>query len=185
MKALQHLHAERVVSKRWQVFLVRIIHVTSRRHSSSHHDAVLSRRQRVFPARVERQALFAHTPVAGIVVLGSTGEAIAALRPGRRDVLEIITRAATAPNKVLVAGTAMESAIRTLRLTEYAAELGYDVAMVRTPHLQEANAVRESSGVLPHRGRPLASAGDHLQLSPGYGLRHSCRTGHHLAEHPN
>jgi hypothetical protein len=29
---------------------------------------------------------------------------------------------------------AIESAIETLRLTEYAAELGYDVAMVRTPH---------------------------------------------------
>ena len=29
---------------------------------------------------------------------------------------------------------AAESAIETLRLTEYAAELGYDIAMVRTPH---------------------------------------------------
>jgi 4-hydroxy-2-oxoglutarate aldolase len=35
---------------------------------------------------------------------------------------------------VLIAGTGIESAIETLRLTEYAAELGYDVAMVRTPH---------------------------------------------------
>jgi 4-hydroxy-2-oxoglutarate aldolase len=43
-------------------------------------------------------------------------------------------REAAAPNKVLVAGTGIESAIETLRLTEYAAELGYDVAMVRTPH---------------------------------------------------
>src|SRR5271166_2930995 len=31
-------------------------------------------------------------------------------------------------------GAGIESAIETLRLTEYAAELGYDVAMVRTPH---------------------------------------------------
>jgi dihydrodipicolinate synthase/N-acetylneuraminate lyase len=37
-------------------------------------------------------------------------------------------------NKVLIAGTGVESAIETLRLTEYAAELGYDVALVRTPH---------------------------------------------------
>src|SRR5205823_3747176 len=35
---------------------------------------------------------------------------------------------------VLVAGTGAESAFETLRLTEYAAELGYDVALVRTPH---------------------------------------------------
>src|SRR6202008_3485522 len=51
----------------------------------------------------------------------------------RRDVLKV-ARGAAAPNKVLVAGTGIESAIETLRLTEYAAELGYDVAMVRTPH---------------------------------------------------
>jgi dihydrodipicolinate synthase/N-acetylneuraminate lyase len=43
-------------------------------------------------------------------------------------------RQAAAPNKVLIAGTGIESALETLRLTEYAAELGYDVAMVRTPH---------------------------------------------------
>jgi 4-hydroxy-2-oxoglutarate aldolase len=35
---------------------------------------------------------------------------------------------------VMIAGTGIESAIETLRLTEYAASLGYDAAMVRTPH---------------------------------------------------
>jgi dihydrodipicolinate synthase/N-acetylneuraminate lyase len=34
----------------------------------------------------------------------------------------------------MIAGTGIESAIETLRLTEYAATLGYDVAMIRTPH---------------------------------------------------
>jgi len=34
----------------------------------------------------------------------------------------------------LIAGTGIESAAETLKLTEYAAELGYDVALVRTPH---------------------------------------------------
>jgi len=34
----------------------------------------------------------------------------------------------------MIAGTGIESARETLRLTEYAAELGYDAAMVRTPH---------------------------------------------------
>ncbi len=43
-------------------------------------------------------------------------------------------REAAAPNKVLIAGTGIESSIETLRLTEYAAEMGYDIAMVRTPH---------------------------------------------------
>jgi len=76
---------------------------------------------------------YSRTPVSGIVVLGSTGEAIMLSDQERRDVLKA-ARAAAAPNKVLVAGTGIESAIETLRLTEYAAELGYDVAMVRTPH---------------------------------------------------
>src|SRR6202163_2264322 len=81
-------------------------------------------------SNVER---YSRTPCAGIVVLGSTGEAILLSDQERRDVLKS-ARDAAAPNKVLVAGTGIESAIETLRLTEYAAELGYDVALVRTPH---------------------------------------------------
>jgi dihydrodipicolinate synthase/N-acetylneuraminate lyase len=81
-------------------------------------------------SNVER---YSRTPCAGIVVLGSTGEAILLSDQERRDVLKS-ARGAAAPNKVLIAGTGVESAIETLRLTEYAAELGYDIAMVRTPH---------------------------------------------------
>jgi dihydrodipicolinate synthase/N-acetylneuraminate lyase len=80
-------------------------------------------------ANVER---YSKTPVAGIVALGSTGEAIFLSDQERRDVLKS-TRAAAAPSKVLIAGTGSESAIDTLKLTEYAAELGYDIALVRTP----------------------------------------------------
>ncbi len=81
-------------------------------------------------SNVER---YSRTPCAGIVVLGSTGESILLSDQERRDVLKS-AREAAAPNKVLIAGTGVESAIETLRLTEYAAELGYDIAMVRTPH---------------------------------------------------
>jgi dihydrodipicolinate synthase/N-acetylneuraminate lyase len=81
-------------------------------------------------SNVER---YSRTPVAGIVVLGSTGEAIMLSDQERRDVFKA-AREAAAPSKVLIAGTGVESAIETLRLTEYTAELGYDVAMVRTPH---------------------------------------------------
>jgi 4-hydroxy-2-oxoglutarate aldolase len=76
---------------------------------------------------------YSRTPVAGLVVLGSTGEAIMLSDQERRDVLKV-ARDTAAPNKVLIAGTGIESAMETLRLTEYAAELGYDIAMVRTPH---------------------------------------------------
>jgi dihydrodipicolinate synthase/N-acetylneuraminate lyase len=80
-------------------------------------------------ANVER---YSKTPVAGVVALGSTGEAIFLSDQERRDVLKS-TREAAAPDKVLIAGTGSESAIDTLNLTDYAAELGYDVALVRTP----------------------------------------------------
>ncbi|MGZ5552909.1 MAG: dihydrodipicolinate synthase family protein [Chthoniobacterales bacterium] len=76
---------------------------------------------------------YSRTPIAGIVVQGSTGEAIMLSDQERRDVLKG-AREAAAPNKVLIAGTGIESAIETLKLTEYAAHLGYDAAMVRTPH---------------------------------------------------
>jgi len=81
-------------------------------------------------ANVER---YSRTPVSGLVVLGSTGEALMLSDQEKRDVLKT-AREAAAPSKVLVAGTGIESAVETLRLTECAAELGYDVAMVRTPH---------------------------------------------------
>jgi 4-hydroxy-2-oxoglutarate aldolase len=77
--------------------------------------------------------LYSRTPCVGIVVLGSTGEAILLSDQERRDVLKS-AREAAAPNKVLIAGTGVESAMETLRLSEYSAKLGYDIAMVRTPH---------------------------------------------------
>jgi dihydrodipicolinate synthase/N-acetylneuraminate lyase len=81
-------------------------------------------------SNVER---YSRTPIAGIVVQGSTGEAIMLSDQERRDVLKA-AREVAAPNKVLIAGAGAESAVETLRLTEYAAELGYDVALIRTPH---------------------------------------------------
>ncbi len=81
-------------------------------------------------SNVER---YSRTPIAGIVVQGSTGEAIMLSDQERRDVLKV-ARAVAAPSKVLIAGTGAESAIETLRLTEFAAGLGYDVALIRTPH---------------------------------------------------
>jgi 4-hydroxy-2-oxoglutarate aldolase len=81
-------------------------------------------------SNVER---YSRTPCAGLVVLGSTGEAVMLSDQERTDALKA-AREAAAPNKVLIAGTGAESAVETLRLTEYAAETGYDVALIRTPH---------------------------------------------------
>ncbi len=76
---------------------------------------------------------YSRTPIAGMVVLGSTGEAVMLGDDERREVLRITAEVA-APEKVLIAGTGAESVRETLRLTEYAAKLKYDIALVRTPH---------------------------------------------------
>jgi dihydrodipicolinate synthase/N-acetylneuraminate lyase len=89
---------------------------------------------RVYLKKLEHNVeRYSKTPVAGIVVLGSTGEAIMLSDEERREVLRT-ARHSCAPHKVLIAGTGAESAIETLRLTEYAADLGYDAVLVRTPH---------------------------------------------------
>ncbi len=76
---------------------------------------------------------YSRTPIAGMVVLGSTGEAVMLSDHERSEVLRVTAEVA-APEKVLIAGTGAESVIETLRLTELAAKLNYDVALVRTPH---------------------------------------------------
>jgi len=133
-------------------------------------------------SNVER---YSRTPVSGIVVLGSTGEAILLSDQERRDVLKA-ARAAAAPNKVLVAGTGIESAIETLRLTEYAAELGYDVAMVRTPHyykkqMQPANILAFYRMVADRSPLPIIIY--NFPQATGYDI--PAEVVIELAEHPN
>ena len=128
---------------------------------------------------------YSRTPVAGIVVLGSTGEAILLSDQERRDVLKG-AREAAAPNKVMVAGTGIESAIETLRLTEYAAELGYDVAMVRTPHyykkqMQPANILAFYRTVADRSPLPVIIY--NFPQATGYDIPAELVI--ELAEHPN
>src|ERR1700722_16689293 len=73
------------------------------------------------------------TPMSGMVLLGSTGEAVMLSDEESREVLRV-ARNATAPEKVLLAGVGRESVIETLRLAGYAAELSYDAVLVRPPH---------------------------------------------------
>jgi dihydrodipicolinate synthase/N-acetylneuraminate lyase len=88
---------------------------------------------RVYLKKLEHNVeRYSKTPIGGITVLGSTGEAIMLSDEERREVLRT-ARESCAPHKVLIAGTGAESAFETIRLTEYAAELGYDAALVRTP----------------------------------------------------
>jgi len=76
---------------------------------------------------------YSRTPVAGLVLLGSTGEAVMLSDEESRTVLQV-ARESAAPEKALLAGVARESLLETLRLAEFAADQQYDAVLVRTPH---------------------------------------------------
>jgi 4-hydroxy-2-oxoglutarate aldolase len=72
------------------------------------------------------------TGLAGLVVLGSTGEAVALDDAETLEVLRVAAQSA-AEDKVLLAGVARESVKATVELAEAAAGFGYDVVLVRNP----------------------------------------------------
>lgn len=76
---------------------------------------------------------YCRSPLAGLVVLGSTGEAVMLNDEETRDALRV-ARHAAADDRVLIAGVGHESLTETLKRIEHAASLNYDVALVRTPH---------------------------------------------------
>ncbi|HEV8147846.1 MAG TPA: dihydrodipicolinate synthase family protein [Bryobacteraceae bacterium] len=73
------------------------------------------------------------TGLAGYVVCGSTGESVYLTTEEKVRLWEWVAEAA-APEKLLIAGTGVESVRETVELTNRAASIGYKAAMVRTPH---------------------------------------------------
>src|SRR5438067_153617 len=88
---------------------------------------------RVYLRKLEHNVdRYSKTPIAGMVVLGSTGEPVMLSDEERRNVLRVAAEFA-AQEKVLIAGVGSESVVETVKMCEFAASLGYDVALVRTP----------------------------------------------------
>ena len=87
---------------------------------------------------VELQALAANvqkyngTGLAGYVVVGSTGESVYLSEDEKVKIWERV-RGAADSEKVLIAGTGCEGTAETIALTQRAAGLGYQAALVRTP----------------------------------------------------
>jgi 4-hydroxy-2-oxoglutarate aldolase len=73
------------------------------------------------------------TELTGYVVLGSTGESVLLQRDEMDAILDVVKETA-APAKKLIAGTGAESTAETIDRTKRAAALGYDAALVKTPH---------------------------------------------------
>lgn len=79
---------------------------------------------------------YAAHDLAGYLVLGSNGEA-ASLDEAEKLALIAAARR-RAGNRLLLAGTGLESTAATIALTRKAAELGADAALVLTPHYYKA-----------------------------------------------
>ena len=73
------------------------------------------------------------TGLAGYVVCGSTGESVHLTTQEKINLWTWVAEWAS-PQKLLIAGTGVESVRETVGLTNCAAGIGYKVAMVRTPH---------------------------------------------------
>jgi len=129
---------------------------------------------------------YSRGPIAGVVVQGSTGEAILLSDEERREVLKC-GRDAASYEKVLIAGTGIESAIETLRLTVYAYDLGYDVAMVRTPHYYKGQMANPANMLAFYRfvcdRSPLPVVIYNFPQATGYDI--PAEVVIELAEHPN
>ncbi len=83
-----------------------------------------------FRANLER---YNRIRLAGYVVIGSTGESVL-LSASEVERVLATAREAAAPDKLLIAGTGVESTAETIARTRRAAELGYQVALVKTPY---------------------------------------------------
>ena len=95
--------------------------------------------EQALAANVER---WMRTPLTGLVVLGSNGEA-AQLDDAEADRVIEIVRRHVPRDRPLLAGTGRESTRATIEATKRAAALGIDAALVRTPSFFKAQMTTE------------------------------------------
>jgi 4-hydroxy-2-oxoglutarate aldolase len=114
--------------------------------------------ERVYFRKLEANvARYSRSLLSGMLLLGSTGEAVALDDAESRDVLRVAAEAA-APDKVLIAGVGRESVKATVELAEAAAQF---LRCRPGPHahlLREPDVLGRRSALLSQRGRPLAAA---------------------------
>jgi 4-hydroxy-2-oxoglutarate aldolase len=89
--------------------------------------------ERVYFRKLEANiARYSRGLLSGMVILGSTGEAVMLDDAESSDILRVAAEAA-APEKVLIAGVGRDSVKATVELAETAARFNYDAVLVRTP----------------------------------------------------
>jgi len=109
--------------------------------------------ERVYFRKLEaNMARYSRSLLSGVLLLGSTGEAVALDDRESREVLRVAAEAA-APEKVLLAGVGRESVKATVELAEAAAQFHYDAVVVRTPTYY---ATQMSTAAVLHYFRSVA-----------------------------
>jgi 4-hydroxy-2-oxoglutarate aldolase len=126
----------------------------------------------------------AEHPLAGFVVLGSTGEFPMLTEVEKERVIGTAREAVT--DRLLVAGTGGESTPGAIRLTRRAAELGADAALVITPSyfksmMKPAALVRHYRAVADGSAIPVLL----YNFPANTGINLDPETVARLAEHPN
>ena len=132
----------------------------------------------------ENIAKWSETSLAGFVVLGSNGEFTYLSDEEKLKVLKT-ARQATPKDKLFIAGTGCDSTRSTLELTEQAAAIGADAAIVITPRYypsrMDAQAMRRHFLELAERS-PLPIVIYNMPANTGIDL--SAETVVELAQHP-
>jgi len=109
--------------------------------------------ERVYFRKLEANMVrYSRSLLAGMVVLGSTGEAPMLDDSETLDVLRVAAEA-TAPEKVLIAGVGRESVKGTVEQADAAAKFNYDAVLVRTAYYY---AGQMSSAAVLHYFRSVA-----------------------------
>jgi 4-hydroxy-2-oxoglutarate aldolase len=105
----------------------------------------------IYTAKVQHNVeKWNRTTLSGYVVMGSTGESVMLTTDEKITMWEMVAKYADS-EKLLIAGTGMESVRETVCLTNRAAEMGYKAAMVRTPHYYKNLVGRASAQALYYR----------------------------------
>ncbi len=126
------------------------------------------------------------TPLAGYVVLGSTGE-FPMLSEDERDRVLAAAREAIPRDRRFIAGTGANSTLHTIRQTKRAADLGADAAIVITPHYftqgfgQPAAQVRHYLAVADASPIPVMI----YNFPRNTGINLDAETVARIAQHPN
>jgi len=133
----------------------------------------------------ENIARWCATPVAGLVVLGTNGEFVHLSEQEKLEVLRS-ARQAIPHDRLFIAGTGCESTRSTLQLTEQAAAIGADLAVVITPsyfksRMDAAAMRRHFLQVAEHSPLPITI----YNMPANTGVDLAAETVIELAQHPN